>query len=223
MEKLYEYNIQFANERDNVEGLDLINAIEPNNTWHTISISLKSVESAFNIIDSFEKNAIKFTRFWKIIRIERKSWHEEVIARSPQLVIYDKDEAIKQDNFIKSQISKMETINKMDTEFIVWEDFHGYKIFIERSEATFNPKISRDVKCYTDMKFISNSSLVKLDFYLFNYLSENKRLLKNRFFKNFINRHFNTNVTLVTKVESDALIEKISNAFNEINNRIINA
>lgn len=223
MEKLYEYNIQFANERDNVEGLDLINAIEPNNSWHTISISLKSVESAFNIIDSFEKNAIKFTRFWKIIRIERKSWHEEVVARSPQLVIYDKDEAIKQDNFIKSQISKMENINKMDTEFVIEEDFYGDKIIIKRSEAIYDPGISKDIKYSLNIKFIPHIAGETRNLYLFEYFSENKRLLKKKFFENFINNSIYTiDFIKVTKTESDALLEKIKNTFDEINNRIKN-
>lgn len=219
MEKVYEYSIQFSNEIDNAEWLDLINAIEPNKTWYTIQIPLKSLEAALDIVHSFEKNAIKFTRFWKIIRFEKNRWNEEVVARSPQLVIYEKDEATKQDNFVKERQDRVEEINKMDKEFIIWEDFHGYKIFIERHEALFNPKISNRIKCCLTITFAPHAiglNLNDIPFYLLSYISGNSRLLKNRFMKDFIKPHFPT----VTRVEADSLLERIKTAYDDLNKQI---
>lgn len=214
MEKVYEYSIQFANEMDYGSCSQFSDRIEPNNNWNTIQTPLKSFEAAQAVLACLENNSIKFTRFWKIVRCEKETWREEVILRSSHLVIYESNCAIKHDNYVKSRYAKVEKINNMDKEFIIEEDFHGYKIFIERSEAIYKPDMHSDIKCHINVKFVShNSNSRKIDFYLFNYLSENKKLLKKKFFENFINPQF----TVVTKFETDSLLEKINNSVNEVN------
>lgn len=217
MEKVYEYMLQFANE------MELSDRIEPNNSWHIIQIPLKSLKSAQTVLNCFQDNSIKFTRFWKIVRCEKGTYHEEIIQRSTKLILYEEAVAIKHENYVKSRHAKVEEINKLDKEFIIEEDFHDYKVFIERSEAIYKPDMRGDIQCSLAIKFVSHINNSELDFYLWNYISDNKKLLKKKFFENFISiggdygGRGNGRFIGATKIESDTLLEIINNTFNALN------
>ena len=76
------YEIQFTNEND-YSSYDYKDRIEPNNNWHSLQIPLKSLDDALQLINDLDNYAIKFTRFWKIVKYSNGDlWKTEDVVKS---------------------------------------------------------------------------------------------------------------------------------------------
>ena len=179
MENEY-YNITFAHEAGSI----IEKAIEPSNFWHSLQIPIKTLDDALQLINDLDNYAVKFTRFWEIQKCNSKTFREEVAERSETWKQYLEKEELTRIAFEQDRYNKVEEINKLDKEIIINPDFYGYKIFIERCPASFNPKVSNSIKCFIAIKFICNANNISHSFFKEDYRSGN-RLLKSKFLKRY--------------------------------------
>ena len=206
------YEIQFTNEND-YSSYDYKDRIEPNNNWHSLQIPLKSLDDALQLINDLDNYAIKFTRFWKIVKYSNGDlWKTEDVVKSEFLLQYEIEYDSKKKLLLESELKKVEKINKMDKEFVVEENFHGYKIFFERREAIHKTSVRSNIQCDLKERIIDISTKNNISFYLWNYVSDNERLLKKKFAE-----YINSFIGGVTKEETDVLLKKILQTKKDIN------
>ena len=206
MENEY-YNITFAHEAGSITEGD----IEPSSFWHSLQIPLKSLDDALQLINDLDNYAVEFTRFWEIQKHNSETFKEEVVERSDALKQYLEKEELTRMAFEQDRWNKVEELNKLDKEFIIEKDFHGYKIFIERGIASFNPLNSKDIRRPLKVRFLSNILNDEISFYIYNFKNKAGGLLK----KAFITKYFSY-FSEVPAQEMIDLLEKINKTYEQV-------